>query len=105
VLFYHLFCLTLVVFRCPDLASSGAYFEGLLGNELPGWPVLETAVVALCVLLHFAERWARPRAAALQRFTAEHRFGILAEALVFGLITGAVVLASGAGGEFIYFQF
>ena len=27
------------------------------------------------------------------------------EALVFGLLAGAVNLASGAGGEFIYFQF
>ena len=36
---------------------------------------------------------------------ADRSFGVLVEAAVFGLLAGAVILASGAGGEFIYFQF
>jgi len=105
LLFYHLFCLTLVIFRCPDLGKAGAFFAGLAGNGLAGWPVLEASVVAACVLLHVAERFVRPRVGPLQAALAERGWGIYAEATAFGVLAGAVVLAAGAGGEFIYFQF
>jgi alginate O-acetyltransferase complex protein AlgI len=105
LLFYHLFCLTLIVFRSPDTARAATYLEGLLGNGLSGLPILEIGIVALCAGLHGLERWARPRAPELQRFFAERSWGAFAEATIFGLLAGAVILASGAGGEFIYFQF
>jgi alginate O-acetyltransferase complex protein AlgI len=105
LLFYQLFCLTLIVFRLPDAAAVATYLHGLMGNGLSGWPVLETGIVALCAALHVIERWVRPRAPALQRLCAARSWGVFVEAAVFGLVAGAVILASGAGGEFIYFHF
>jgi len=108
LVFFHLFCLTLVVFRCPDTASALNYMSGLFGRtggDLSGWPVLETGVVVLCALLHGAERWVRLRAPMLQQGLARRWWGVYAEAAAFGLVAGAAILASGAGGEFIYFQF
>ena len=106
VVFFHLFALTLVVFRCENLAQAGSFFERLfVGNALPGWPVLESAVVVLCVALHGAERAWRENGDALARRLANSAWGPCAEALVLGLVVGVAILAAGAGGEFIYFQF
>ena len=82
LVFYTLFSLTLVVFRAPDLVSAGAFYQGLFAkSSVGGWPVLETAVVVLCAGLHLAERWARPRAEALQAFFATRSWGLYAEAV------------------------
>ena len=62
-------------------------------------------VVLLCAGLHLAERWARPRAEALQAFFATRGWGLYAEALTAGMLLGAATMVAGAGGEFIYFQF
>ena len=106
VAFFHLFALTLVVFRCESLSQAGSFFERLfVGNALPGWPVLESAVIVLCVALHVAERVWRENGDALARRLSDTAWGSYAEALVLGLLGGVAVLAAGAGGEFIYFQF
>ena len=106
LLFYALFCITLVFFRCPDLAAATAYLEGMfVPGDLAGWPRLATASVVLCAALHLAERRARLRSAALQGWFAARPGAAYLEAAAFGLVTGVAILVSGAGGEFIYFQF
>ncbi len=106
VAFFHCFALSLVFFRCPDVAHALTYLQRLVvDNGLPGWPVLETGVVAICGALHVSERWLRVHGDAIAEALAASAAGAYGEALLFGLVAGAAVLASGAGGEFIYFQF
>ena len=106
VVFFHLFALTLVIFRCKDLEQAGAFFERLfVATAIPGWPVLESAVIVLCVALHVAERAWRENADTHSRRLADTAWGPYAEALALGLLAGIATLAAGAGGEFIYFQF
>ena len=106
VVFFHCFALSLVFFRCADLSQAFVYLERLFaGAGPPGWPVLETGVVALCAALHVGERWLRVHADALAEALAAHAASAYLEALLFGVLAGAALLAAGAGGEFIYFQF
>ena len=105
-LFYTLFCLTLVFFRCPDLTTALGFLEGLfVPGDLAGWPRLATASVLVCAALHFVERWARPQSASLQGWFAARPGAAYLEAAAFGLLTGIAIMVAGAGGEFIYFQF
>ena len=93
-------------FRCPDLATAGAYFWSLfIGNQKAGFPGLEAGIVAGCAVLHVLERQVRVRAPALQAWFAARGFGLYLEAAVFGLLAGLSILMAGTGGEFIYFQF
>jgi alginate O-acetyltransferase complex protein AlgI len=104
--FFHVFCLTLVFFRAPDFASAMSFFEGLLvPGELPGWPRLAMLAVAISMALHVAERQLRRRAAAIQGWFAGRPGRAFLEATLFGLLAGTAIMVSGAGGEFIYFQF
>jgi alginate O-acetyltransferase complex protein AlgI len=106
LLFFQIFCVTLVFFRSPDLASAVVYLEALfVPGELPGWPRLAALAVALSAGLHVAERAIRTRSAELQAWCAARPGRAYLEAAVCGLIAGAAVMVSGAGGEFIYFQF
>ncbi len=103
---FHAVLVAWVFFRAPDLAAAGAYLQGLFSpGDLPGWPRFATGAVAVSALLHLAERWARPRSSGLQAWFAERPARALLEAVAFGLLVGVVVMVSGAGGEFIYFQF
>ncbi len=106
LVFFNLFCLTLVLFRSPDLHQALAFFERLLfENAAPGWPAFGSLALVLCAGLHLAERRFRQQAPALSRYLAERPWGPYAEAFVLGIIAALVVLAAGAGEEFIYFQF
>jgi D-alanyl-lipoteichoic acid acyltransferase DltB (MBOAT superfamily) len=106
LLFFNVFCVTLVLFRAPDLAAAVEYLQALFRpGELPGFPRLAALAVATAAALHIAERILRTRAAEIQAWFAERPSRALLEATGFGLLVGAAILASGAGGEFIYFQF
>lgn len=106
VVFFHLFAVTLVLFRLPEPDRASAFLLRLVqDNGLQGWPVLETGVIVLCGLLHVAERAWRVHGEALAQRLAGVRWGAYAEALVLGVLAGAAILAAGAGEEFIYFQF
>jgi alginate O-acetyltransferase complex protein AlgI len=106
LLFFHLFCVTLVFFRAPDATAALSYIESLfVPGELPGWPRLAALAVALSATLHVIERWLRPRAAELQSWFAARPSRAVIEAVAFGVLAGAAIMVSGAGGEFIYFQF
>ena len=106
ILFFHLFAITLVLFRLPEQERATAFLLRLgEGNALGGWPVLEAGVIVLCALLHVAERGWRVHGDAIAQRLAGRVWRPYAEALVLGVLAGAAVLASGAGEEFIYFQF
>jgi len=106
LLFFHVFCVTLVFFRAPDFGAAAAFLEGLfVPGELPGWPRLAALAVALGAALHVAERVLRTRAPRLQGWFAARPGRAVLEAVAFGVLAGLAVMVSGAGGEFIYFQF
>jgi alginate O-acetyltransferase complex protein AlgI len=95
-----------VFFRATSFADANDFLSGMLGaGPGTGWPVFQTGVVILCAALHGAERMARLRAPALRDALAARRWGPVLEAAALGAVAGAVVAASGSGGEFIYFQF
>lgn len=106
LLFFHVYCVTLVFFRAPDLTAAVRCLAGLfMPGELSGTPRLALLAVTASALLHVAERRLRPRAPALQAWFAARPARGLLEALALGILAGAAILVSGAGGEFIYFQF
>ena len=106
VLFFHVFCLTIVFFRAPDLGAAGAYLGALfVPGELPGTPRLAAASVLAVAALHVAERFVRTRSGALQGWFGARPGRAYLEACAVGALAGLAILASGAGGEFIYFQF
>ena len=98
--------LTLVFFRAPDLPAAADFLGALfVPGELGGWPRRAAAAVALSALLHVAERLLRLRSARVQAWFAARPARAYFEATLFGLVVGAAIMVSGAGGEFIYFQF
>ena len=93
-------------FRSPDLAAATSFLQGLfVPGHLPGWPRLALLAVALSMALHFAERSLRLQAAEIQSWFVARPSRALLEAVAFGLLAGTAIMVSGAGGEFIYFQF
>jgi alginate O-acetyltransferase complex protein AlgI len=105
ILFFHATCLLWVFFRAATLPDALTYLESLVSwGEIPDWPVLQTAVVAMCVALHLAERAIRSNLAPIQAATRSPR-GCLVELAAAGLVAGVSIAVSGVGNEFIYFQF
>jgi D-alanyl-lipoteichoic acid acyltransferase DltB (MBOAT superfamily) len=106
LLTFHAAAFLFTVFRAPSLADASVYFAQFLTIDfLSGWPPIQTAVVLLCALSHLVERLARPKLGALQAACAERAWGPVLEGAVAGLLVGLAYSLSGAGGEFIYFQF
>jgi D-alanyl-lipoteichoic acid acyltransferase DltB (MBOAT superfamily) len=105
-LLFHVVCVIWVFFRAETFDGAVHYLELMLtsGNTI-GWPVLQTTIVVLCVALHVLERAARLHAPALRERMGAGPLPALAEGVVFGLVVGTAIMVSGAGGEFIYFQF
>jgi len=104
---FHCAALLFAVFRAPSLADAGAFLGRLVTFDYgSGWPPLQTAVVALCVASHLLERGLRGgRLRALQHKAATSAWGPAVEGTAAGLLIGLAYALSGAGGEFIYFQF
>jgi D-alanyl-lipoteichoic acid acyltransferase DltB (MBOAT superfamily) len=106
LLTFHATAFLFSVFRAPTVAEAGLFFSGYADlNFAAGWPAVQTVVIAVCVLSHFAERALRPRVAAFQRIAAERVWGPAIEGTVAGALVGLAYALAGAGGEFIYFQF
>ncbi len=98
--------LLFAVFRAPSLATTAQFFAGFAGFDfLHGWPPVQTAIVALCIGSHVAERAVGPHVSQLQRLFALRSWGPLVEGALGGLLLGIAYALAGAGGEFIYFQF
>jgi alginate O-acetyltransferase complex protein AlgI len=103
---FHAAAFLFTVFRAPTLADASVFFAQFLTLDLSsGWPPIQTAVVLLCVLSHFAERALRSRVGRMQAICTEQPWGPALEGAVAGLLIGLAYSLSGAGGEFIYFQF
>jgi hypothetical protein len=99
-------CLAWIPFRATTFADTAAFYRGLAnGQYLRGWPLLPTAIAVLCMVLHVAERAARKRLPAVHARLAHAPWGPALEGSLLGIVVTASLLASGAGVEFIYFQF
>jgi D-alanyl-lipoteichoic acid acyltransferase DltB (MBOAT superfamily) len=105
LLTFHAVCLLWVFFRAPSFDAALGYLERLSSADYAtGWPLAQLAVVASCAGLHVAERFARTHLEAIRRWLDAPWGGAVEGALVGGVAALAIV-AGGAGGEFIYFQF
>jgi D-alanyl-lipoteichoic acid acyltransferase DltB (MBOAT superfamily) len=103
---FHAAALLFAVFRAPSIADAGLFFSGFATLDFfAAWPPVQTAVVLLCVGSHFFERWLRSRLASLQHLAAVNWWGPVVEGTLAGVMIGLAYALSGAGGEFIYFQF
>ncbi len=103
---FQVVCLIWVFFRAETFGGALDYIRLMFtsGNTI-GWPVFQTGVVVLCVVLHFVERALRLRAPAMRARLDRWPAGGALEGLAFGLVLGVAIMVAGAGGEFIYFQF
>jgi len=105
LLCFHAVCLLWVFFRAESLADAGRFLAKLFaGSYAAPWPPLPLAVVLLCAALHPLERFARERLPRLQDALAGG-WGGLVEGFALGTLLALALAVSGAGGEFIYFQF
>jgi alginate O-acetyltransferase complex protein AlgI len=103
---FHAVCLIWVSFRAPTLSAAVAIWTALFTKSyFVGWPVLPTAVVAVCAGLHVLERNMHGWLAAFLSWLARNACGPAVEGAALGAILMAALVMSGAGVEFIYFQF
>jgi alginate O-acetyltransferase complex protein AlgI len=106
VLTFNLVAFSLISFRAGTWADTVAFTGGLFrGGYLSGWPIMPLAIVAFCGALHVAERFLRPRLPSLHARLADAGWGPYVEGALLGAVASMAMLASGAGVEFIYFQF
>ncbi len=106
VLLFNLVSLAWVPFRAATFADATAFYRGVFVRHYAhGWPVLPTAVIVLCVVSHGAERWLRVRLPSIHARLGAATWGPALEGGLLGAVLTASLLASGAGVEFIYFQF
>jgi alginate O-acetyltransferase complex protein AlgI len=106
ILFFQAVCWIWVPFRTPTWSDTLAFWRGILGRGyLDGWPVVPLVIVCACGTLHVAERYFRTRLPAIHRKVDAAPWGPMLEGGLLGAVLSASVLASGAGVEFIYFQF
>ena len=103
---FNVVCLIWVPFRCETWGDSVAFGRGLVSSGyLQGWPLLPTAIVGLCFVLHVAERRLRERLPEIHATLATAAWGPALEGWLLGAVVMLSVLSSGAGAEFIYYQF
>ncbi len=103
---FQLTCVGLILFRASSFEGAWQMLHNLSTTSyFVGWPVMQTSIVALCMVLHPIERRIRLALPALHRGAATHWWGPLLEGLALGAIVGLAIATSGSGGEFIYFQF
>jgi alginate O-acetyltransferase complex protein AlgI len=106
ILLFQAVCWAWVPFRASTWANTLAFWRGILGRGyLGGWPVVPLVIVCSCAALHVAERYFRTRLPAIHRKVDGAAWGPALEGGLLGAVVSASVLASGAGVEFIYFQF
>ncbi len=103
---FNLVCLVWVPFRAATWSDAVAFYGGVAGrSQLRGWPPLPTAIVVLCMALHVGERALRTRLPRIHERIGRAAWGPLLEGGLLGVVLVGSLLASGAGVEFIYFQF
>jgi hypothetical protein len=103
---FHAVCLIWVSFRAPTLSAAVEVWTALFTKSyLVSWPVLPTMVVVVCAGMHVLERSLHGQLSAMRAFVARSGWGPALEGAALGAIVMAAVVMSGAGAEFIYFQF
>ena len=106
LIFFHLTCLAWVFFRAADFAAALEFIGHLFtGTNTFGLPLMQMAVIGLCVLLHGAERSLRTQLPSLRSRLAQKPWGSALEGAVLGILIGGAIVTSGVGADFIYFQF
>ncbi|MHC5062652.1 MAG: MBOAT family O-acyltransferase [Planctomycetota bacterium] len=102
---FHAVLLAWVFFRAEGFGDALAYLGVLFAGDYgQPWPGLATLVVLLCAILHLLERKIRLAMPALRVYFDDWS-GAMLGGLIFGVILALALAVSGAGGEFIYFQF
>jgi alginate O-acetyltransferase complex protein AlgI len=107
LLCFNLVCLLWIPFRAPSFGVTTSYLRGLfqLRTYLHAWPVLSVCTVLGAASLHVLERAVRSRLPAIHARVASAVWGPALEGALLGACLTVAVLASGAGVQFIYFQF
>jgi alginate O-acetyltransferase complex protein AlgI len=107
ILLFNVVCVLWVPFRSPTWSATLSYLRGLFSpaSYLGPWPILPLALVVLCGALHALERALRLRLPQIHERVAKARWGPVLEGTLLGTLVTLALLASGAGVEFIYFQF
>jgi alginate O-acetyltransferase complex protein AlgI len=104
--FFHLTCLSWVLFRAENLGDALDFYSGLFGaSGSIGWPLVPLLAVVFCAALHLAERWVRTGATPQSETGSRLQPLEVIEAAAVGVALAAVVAVGGSGAEFIYFQF
>jgi alginate O-acetyltransferase complex protein AlgI len=103
---FNITCLIWVFFRAQTFELALDFYSVLFHwDSEAGWPYAQVLIVMLCGGLHFVERSLRLKLPGLRQRLGSARFGSLFEGALFGALLGVAIMVSGAGGEFIYFQF
>jgi alginate O-acetyltransferase complex protein AlgI len=103
---FNAVCLIWVSFRTPTLSAAVAVWTALFTKSYwVSWPVLPTVLVAVCAGMHVLERSLHGQLSTMRAFVAHSGWGPALEGAALGAIVMAAVVMSGAGAEFIYFQF
>jgi alginate O-acetyltransferase complex protein AlgI len=106
ILLFNAVSLIWVFFRAPSFESAWVFLSvPFTSGADSGWPLMQTSIVVLCMLLHVAERLVRVHLREIHAFFARPWWGAIAEGLAMGSLLGLTVATSGLGVEFIYFQF
>ena len=94
-----------IFFRTATFGDAATVIQSIFTGPWAGAPpTWQALLVALAAALHLAERQLRPRFDQL-RSSFDSLPGAAMEGLILGAVLALVVAVSGAGGEFIYFQF
>jgi D-alanyl-lipoteichoic acid acyltransferase DltB (MBOAT superfamily) len=106
-LIFHIVCLIWVPFRAPTLAAAVAIWKALFTGAYTfgAWPTLQLVIVLCCAVLHGFERWIHAHLPELRARVGTAFWGPAAEGAAIGAIMTTAFVCSGAGAEFIYFQF
>lgn len=106
LLWFQIVCVAWVPFRAATPSDTLSFLRGFgNGGYLRGWPLVPLAIVLFAGALHVLERFLRERLPRVHARIAEAGWGAALEGGLLGAIVMAAILASGAGVEFIYFQF
>lgn len=94
-----------IFFRASTFGDASIVIQSIFlepwTGPTPYWPAM---IVSLAALLHFLERGLRQRFGRL-RASLDNTPGAAVEGFAFGAVLALVVAVSGAGGQFICFQF
>jgi D-alanyl-lipoteichoic acid acyltransferase DltB (MBOAT superfamily) len=106
VLTFHAVCLLWIFFRANGFDDALTILTVLARGDYAhaSWPLLQLGIVALCCTLQVCERAIRLHLSTV-RTALGSTWGTAIEGALFGAIVGLAIVVSGAGGEFIYFQF